>query len=136
MLIGHDAIATKPLGRFCCFPGTSRLLPAHQIEVFNILPVKFDGKAFDCDDFHECLTLPLPFDRDAATVHGLLFEGILTRNFTPFWKPRIDGHRLISSWNASKEIFALFIGSRIKMPRLVRFASEQDVAIGNGLTRI
>src|SRR6267142_4116021 len=111
-------------------------LPAHQIEVFNILPVKFDGKVFEFDDFHECLTLPLLFDRDVATVHGLLFEGILARNFTPLWKPRIDGHRVISSRNASKKIFALFIRSRIKMPRLVRLASEQDVAVGNRLTGI
>ena len=48
--------------------GTCRLLPAHQIEVFNILPVKFDGKAFEFDDFHECLTLPLPFDRNNHSV--------------------------------------------------------------------
>src|SRR6266513_256279 len=83
-------------------PGSCRLLPGHQIEIFDILPVKFDGKAFESNDFHECLTLPLPFDRDVATVHRLLFEGILAGNFTSFRKPRIDRHRVISSRNASK----------------------------------
>jgi hypothetical protein len=77
----------------------------------------------------ECLSLPLPFDRDVATLRRLLFEGILAGDFTPFWKPLIDRHRVISSRNASKKIFALFISSRIKMPRLVRFANEQDVAM-------
>src|SRR5215831_13256030 len=43
-------------------------LSAHQIEVFDILSPQFDGKAFEPDDFHECLTFPLPFDRDVATV--------------------------------------------------------------------
>ena len=33
-------------------PGSCRLLPGHQIEIFDILPVKFDGKAFESYDFH------------------------------------------------------------------------------------
>src|SRR5438046_7848343 len=77
------------LFRDSTFPiSAARHLPsllAHQIEVFDILPVKLDGKAFEFNDFHERLTLPLPFNRDVATVHRLLFEGILAGNFTPFW---------------------------------------------------
>jgi len=79
------------------------------------------------------MTLPLPFDRDVATVHRLLFDGILAGNFTPFWKPCIDSNRVVSGRNASKQIFALLIGSRIKVLRLVLFASEQDIAVGNRL---
>jgi hypothetical protein len=50
-------------------------LSAHQSEISNILSVEFDGKAFEFDKFHECLTLPWRFDRDVAAIHRLLFEG-------------------------------------------------------------
>lgn len=111
------------------------VLSAHQIEIFNILPVQFEGKAFESDDFHEFLTLLLPFDRDVATVRRLLFLGILAGNFTPVSKPCIDSHCVISRRDASKQVFALLIGSRIKM-LLVLFAFEQDVAVGNRITGI
>jgi hypothetical protein len=65
-LIGHDVVSL-----------------AHHIEVFDILRLQFDRKAFERDDFHECLTLPLPFDRDVATIRRLLLQGILAGDFPP-----------------------------------------------------
>ena len=107
------------------------MLIARHIEVFDVLRLQRDGKAFDCDNFHECLTLPLPSNRDLATVGRLLFQGILARDFIPFPKPSVDRNRVTSSRNVSEDIVSSFIGPGIELLLLVRFVHEQDVRIRN-----
>ena len=75
------------------------------------------------------MTLPLPFDRDLASVRSHLFERILTGDFIPFRKPSVNRNRITSRWNMSEDVVSSFIGPSVEILLLVAF--ENDVRICN-----